>query len=120
MVGPELFAVAWNNGTYRPTGGGYGLKLSAADRDIYIRREWEHVLLFLPGRQDSVRINIDKPSFWNDTCRELISREIGAWLITQGLGRWPKGHPPRIGLRVRGEGAFDVLPFRGPTGPTSR
>jgi hypothetical protein len=113
MTVPDFFAVAWNNGAYHTTGAGYGLKLSAADRDAHIRREWRHVSLVLPGRQKPLHVNIDKSSFWNDTCRELISRDIGAWLIAQGLGRWSNGEPPRIGLRVRGDGAFDVLPFRG-------
>jgi len=119
MAIPGFFAVAWNNGAYHTTGAGYGVKLSAVDRDSHIRREWGHVSLFLSGRQEPLRVNIDKPSFWNDTCRELINREIGAWLIAQGLGRWPSGGPPRIELRVRSEGAFDVLPFRGAPSPES-
>jgi hypothetical protein len=55
-------------------------------------------------------VNIDKPSFWTQTCRELIHQRIGVWLIGEGMGHWTKGKPPRVKLLPRGERAFDVLP----------
>ena len=39
MAIPGFFAVAWNNGAYHTTGAGYGVKLSAVDRDSHIRRK---------------------------------------------------------------------------------
>jgi len=103
-----VIVVAWNNGAHHPSGAGYGLKVSAEDRDRYFRRTWKFVTVEIsasPG-QKTIQINTDKPSFWDSTCRELISKEIGIWLKSQNLAPWPKGSPPRLSLRPAGEARF--------------
>jgi hypothetical protein len=105
-----LAAVAWNNGAHHQSGAGYGLKISAADRDAWLKREWASVELHLPAPHGLAIVNIDKPSFWNETCRELIDQQIGAWLISEGKGRWARGKPPRVKLLPRGERVFEVVP----------
>lgn len=110
MATQGILAAAWNNGAHHVSGAGYGLKISAADRDAHFKREWKTVALHLPAPFGRVEVNTDKASFWNDTCRELICREIGAWLIRDGNGRWPTGKPPSFELRPRGTAAFDVVP----------
>lgn len=60
------------------------------------------VFLNLEGRDDDMPLNTDKESFWNDTCRELISKEIGIWLINNGKAPWPKGRPSRLRLEPVG------------------
>lgn len=94
-------AVAWR-------GGSYGLKISARDRDTYLVREWGSVFLSLPGCREPVEVNIDKPSMWEGTCRELISVRIGDWLKREGRLPWPKGHPPRVSIEPVGERLFRV------------
>lgn len=100
----EFEVVAWNNGR-----AGYGLKMSATDRDAYLKREWGSVDLYLAGRDQPTRVNVDKDSLWNQTCRELISKEIGAWLIDNGMAPWPKGHPPKLRLIWRAPRKFNVI-----------
>ena len=58
--------------------------------------------------------NTDKPSFWNDTCRELISKEIGLWLIRNGKAPWMKGHPSKLQLGLAGERTFKVIILQEP------
>jgi hypothetical protein len=98
-----MIVTAWNNGST-----GYGLKLQAADRDHYFRKSWQTVLLQLDGWQEPVEVNVGKPSFWNGTCRELISHEIGRWLKEQKLASWPKNHPPKLVLEPLGEDRFSL------------
>ena len=93
-----MIVTAWNNGQHHPSGAGYGLKLQAEDRDRYFRKEWKYVIVELEGYSKPVKLNIDKPSFWNTTCRELISKEFGVWLIENNLAPWPKGKPPKLML----------------------
>jgi hypothetical protein len=104
MVRQDFQVVAWSNG-----GTGYGLKISAVDRDAYLKREWGSVDLYLPGSGQPTKVNVDKDSLWNKSCRELISEEIGAWLVANGLAPWPKGEPPRFKLVRRGPREFDVI-----------
>src|SRR5215471_14992640 len=103
MPDRNFVVTAWNNGSHHPSGAGYGLKMCVADRDAWLRRQWGSVYLFLGGQSPSVTVNIDKDSLWNDTCRELISREIGCWLIRTGLAPWAKGKPPKLRLVSRSE-----------------
>jgi len=110
MASVELAVTAWNNGKHHASGAGYGLRVSIADRDKHMKREWGSIDLYLPVPDGLAKVNIDKPSFWTDSCRELIHHQIGAWLIHQRKGHWPKGSPPKIKLVQRGERAFDVRP----------
>ena len=98
---------AWNNGEHHQTGAGYGLKLSASDRDRYFRESWGTVLIHLPDGVES-EVNTDKASFWNESCRELISQEIGRWLIKTGKAPWPGGNPPKFELIPKGERHFEL------------
>jgi hypothetical protein len=104
-----MIVTAWNNGQHHPTGAGYGLKIDAADRERHFRREWKTVALVLEGGDAPVKVNVGKPSFWGKTCRELISAEIGRWLMKNGLAPWPKGHPPRLALEPLGEAGRFLL-----------
>ncbi len=93
---------AWNNGSHHSSGAGYGLRISVADRDQFFDRSSASILLVLTdGNQ--ITVNTDKASFWNDTCRELINKRIGRWLIDDGLAPWPKGQPPEFELTKTGD-----------------
>ena len=99
---------AWNDGKQLESGAGYGLKLSIDDRDKYFNKEWSTVFVELPNSKVPIEINIAKPSFWNNTCRELISQEIGIWLRSEGLAPWVKGKPPKFELVHTGGNLFKV------------
>jgi hypothetical protein len=89
---------AWNNGRHHPTGAGYGFKIGAKDRDEHFQRSWTNVLVSLPDLTQEVEVNVAKDSFWSATCRELISREFGCWLIRYGYAPWSSGSPPKFQL----------------------
>jgi hypothetical protein len=107
-MGREFFAVPWNNGAHLTSGAGYGIKISVADRNMHMKSDWKTVDLYLPDRTDPVSVNIDKPSFWSKTCRELISREIGDWMLKTGIAPWQKGAPPKLRLTPVGTRKFQV------------
>jgi hypothetical protein len=101
---------AWNNGGWHTSGAGYGFKVQAPDRDRWFSPERPVVVVVLPSRTGplAVTVNIDKASFWGATCRELISRDIGQWLISEGHAPWPQGYPPKIEVRRTGPATFEV------------
>jgi hypothetical protein len=101
-----ILATAWNNGKYHPSGSGYGLRVSAADRDRYFERAWRSVELRIDAARPII-VNIDKPSFWHGY-RELISVELGRWMLANQFAPWPKGQPPRFSLIPQGPGAFEI------------
>ena len=103
---PSMTVTAWNNGSHHATGAGYGLKVGASDRDTYFKRSWETILLQLPGSGDPVEVNVAKSSFWRQSCREIINRRIGQWLLARGYAPWPAGAPPRFRLEPVGERIF--------------
>ena len=103
---------AWNNGSHSMSGAGYGIKLKPRDRDICFRKP--EVFLRLEGQADDVPINTGKPSFWNNTCRKLISKVIGFWLIRNGQAPWTKGYPPKLHLKPTGKWAFKVTILQEP------
>lgn len=104
----QLRWTAWNNGQNDKTGNGYGLKVPIVDRDRYFESGRTSVTLILPGSNKEIVVNVRKKSFWSDTCRELISKELGEWLIRTGLAPWPKGNPPKLKVTILGDGRFRI------------
>lgn len=102
---------AWKNGSPSPSGAGYGFKVPIADREAYFDRSWRTITLELPTSAgfEPLEVNIDKPSFWNDTCHELIHKGIGRWLLQRGLAPWPRGAPPVVLVEVSGDRRFRVV-----------
>lgn len=103
-----MIATAWNNGQHHQSGAGYGIKISEQDRDRLFKKEWKSVVLKIEGYDNEVEVNIDKPSFWGETCRELISKEVGLWLIANNNAKWDKGNPPKLRLEPLNERKFKV------------
>ena len=96
---------AWSNGAHHPSGAGYGLKVSAADRDKAFNEAWTHVVLTLAGQGETV-VSLSA-SFWR-TCSELRSAAIGRWLLETGRAPWPRGAPPAVRLTHTGGNRFSV------------
>src|SRR4051812_41670219 len=94
-------ATAWSNGA------GYGLRISASDRDRVFDTSWSAVLLKLPdGSVASVGLS---QSFWR-RCSEVRSAELGQWMLVIRLAPWPRdSHPfsssPAVRRNVSRSGA---------------
>jgi hypothetical protein len=101
-----MIVTAWNNGNHSKSGAGYGIRLTAEDRDRFFIREWQYVIISFEGGEKQARVNIDKDSFWLSSCRELIHIEIGRWLINNNLGYWPRTRPPIFWLEPLPERNF--------------
>lgn len=96
-----MIVTGWSSGSpNNKTGSGYGIRLSRQDRDRWFERQWPSVTLHIEGR-GTVDANLTS-SFWR-RCTELRHKEIGRFLLANGLAPWPKGSPPRLRLeRVKG------------------
>lgn len=97
---------AWSNGSPSKTGSGYGLKISISDRDKYFKKNSKSTILHLAGHKPPISVNTDKQSFWSPICRELISKDIGAWLIENKMGTWKAGYPPKLTMIPLGKNEF--------------
>ena len=117
MTKSEAIVTAWNNGAHHSSGAGYGVKLTTKDRDVYLKREWGGVEIYLPGHANPTKVNVEKDSLWGRQCRELISHEIGKWLLATRMAPWPKGLPPKFRFVARSERTFELRPISN-NGPT--
>jgi hypothetical protein len=91
-------ATVWNNGHHHESGAGYGIKISASDRDRHFKRSWGSISLRIEDQPDGFEVNVDKDSFWSEGCRELIHIRIGSWLRKKKIAPWPKREPPKLEL----------------------
>ena len=103
-----FIAKTWNNGHRQASGAGYGIKITMNDREQFFNRNWRTVTLHLSGNTIPIEVNVDKPSFWNRTCGELISQEIGLWLLRNNASTWPPRTPHHIKMTVISEREFKV------------
>lgn len=99
-MGQRLRVKCWSNGSTRPTGAGYGVRLSPTDRDRHFDRDWQEVVVDLEGTRHIARVPLSA-SFWRG-CPELRSAAIGRWLLDKGLAPWPTGSPPALWLEITG------------------
>lgn len=106
-----MIVTAWKSSKHNKTGAGYGLKVTLKDRDRYFKREWKSAVLYLADPDVAVEVNVDKPSFWNTTCHELICKDIGVWLLGNGFAPWPKGKPPKFVLKLVSPKCFRLSTF---------
>ena len=102
-----MLVTAWKNGTFESSQSSFGLKIQAKDRKRFFRESWKCVIVQLPNGK-KVSVNISKPSFWNDTCRELIHVEFRKWFDEQGLIPWEHGNPPKLELTHISENEFTL------------
>ncbi|WP_411679662.1 hypothetical protein [Clostridium thailandense] len=102
-----MVATVWNNGSFKSSGSGYGIKLSKVDRDIYFKKEWTSVILELGEGEVIIEVNVNKDSFWSK-CRELLNKDIGVWLIKNENGSWKKGKPPKLKIENISGNRFKV------------
>ncbi len=104
-----MVVTAWNNGAHSRNGSGYGFKVSPADRDEFFKKEWQSIILEIPGEPAVEEINIDPALFWGETPRELHSTAVGRWLRHNGLAPWAMGNPPRFILEPVEGNRFKVM-----------
>jgi len=97
-----LIVTAWNNGAHY-----YGLTVAPEDKG-YFNRSHGKINLKLEGEAESIKVNIDKDSFWNNTCGELIKKQIGDWLTRNRLAPWKWRNPPKLCLEKTGKNEFLV------------
>ena len=107
----NFIGTAWNNGLKKESGAGYGLKISRENRDQFFTRHKPVMLKLISAKGTSQAMaNIDKDSFWNGACQELISKDIGVWFIRNCFAPWCKGLPPRFQIVPISENEFEVRP----------
>ena len=73
-VGDRLSCSVWTNGST-----GWGLKVLGGPevRREYFRREVSPVLVEVDGTEHP--FNVDKGSFWTESCGELIGKPLREW-----------------------------------------
>ena len=105
-------ATGWKSGRHSRTGVSYGLKISVEDRDEFFDRNWKTVTLYLVnGKKRRTAIaNVDKASFWEGVCQELINTEIRSWFFEFDFAPWADGDPTRFRMFSKGDGEFEVRP----------
>lgn len=86
---------AWKNSKHSNPNASYGFKVSIKDKYAYFNDSFKDVIILLPNKKRAIA-NKEKESFRDNSCRELISKDIKAWLKSEGLIPWPKGKPPKF------------------------
>ena len=87
----------WSNG-----GSTFGIRVGAANRDMYFDRSWKRIVLVVDGVDHPISLTA---GFWIK-CPELRGGVIRDWLQEQGLDSWQPGKPPRFTLVPLGEARF--------------
>ncbi len=99
-------ASAWNNGNpdYN-SGAGLGLHIFTNYEKNIFGKKFETIDLYYNGELIAKDVNVT-----DKNCPELISSEIGKWLIDNGWHDWPDGKPYKFKLSQRGNtNEFDII-----------
>ena len=96
---------AWNNGSSRISGAGYGIKISINDRNQFFNRNWTQVNITINGTTHIINLT---SSFWRN-CRELRSKHIGFYIINIYNWHWPNRKPPILKLIHTNNNNFTLI-----------
>lgn len=96
---------AWNNGSFKKTGAGYGISIPIDCRAKYFKRDWNSIILNIEDIFVEIKLNT---TFWT-TCNELRSKEIGKFLKKNELQEWEKDKPYELELISCGEKNFKLV-----------
>lgn len=93
-----------------------GLILVAAHSRLVLIAQEQVRLIFRALRPtlrgiNAVSVNVGKSSFWKN-CPELISKDIGRWMLEAGYAPWPKRRPPEFEVEPSGVRTYRVLRAR--------
>ena len=102
-------ATAWNASKYLRSGGGYGFRISKADRDKYLDRRLGSARFLISEPNEWAEANIEKDGFWGDHT-VMIDKSLGQWFLRKGYARWVPGKPPVFHLEPMGRNEFRVIP----------
>lgn len=104
----QFFVIPYNNGKHEKNGNGYGIKINISDRDKFFKKKYKFIRLKLEGLRDEIKVNTDKPTFWNENCRELLHNEIGKWLIMNKMAPWKFRNPPKLKILHLEDNHFEI------------
>ena len=87
----------------------YGVRIGAANRDLYFARNWSEIEVAMDGQFHQFSLT---KGFWHK-CPEF--RDCGKPVIKEWLQRhktieWPRSHPPRMSLIPLGDNKFQLIP----------
>jgi hypothetical protein len=86
-----MIVTCWKNGTPLKSGAGYGLRINHTDTVCF--EGMRNIVLTLEGSSQPIIVEIKIKK-----CAELRKKEIGKWLIDNGLATWPWRKPPKLCL----------------------
>jgi hypothetical protein len=102
---------SWHNGARHKTGAGYGIRIPIILRDRYFNKKYSFIILELEDYSEVIHVNIAKKSFWDSTCRELIHKEIGKWMIKHQIDSWDQGSPFNLKMEWKSENKFKLFKY---------
>lgn len=97
---------AWTNSS-----GSFGFKvLSTEERNLNFSKENSSVNILLPDNNTYIKVvcNTAKKTFWNNTCKELIKKQIGVWFKNNHYYPW-NGHPPKFEVERINSDTYKVI-----------
>ena len=87
---------AYNNGTYDKTGSGYGFRLKNADVKNNSGIFPHTIFITFDTELGKIPVNINQNSVVYGNSVIFTKKEIGIWLIRNGMGTWKEGNPPEF------------------------
>ena len=107
----KMIWTAYKNGRGNCTGAGYGFKIPMDEGKQHFRKEWDTVIIELPHGSSyiPVEVNVNKASFWPETCGEVIDRQIGQRMKRICGLPWPAKKPWKFEAERIGERRFRVV-----------
>jgi len=99
---------AYNNGSYSQTGSGYGFRIKKSDIRDNLDIFTQTIFLTLDTKLKKIPIFINQDSVQFGDCGIFTKKEIGEWLILNGMRKWKEGNPPEFLMKYDGNNHFKI------------
>lgn len=98
----------YNNGLYNQTGAGYGFRITKSDIRNNLKIFTKTIFLTFDSKLIKIPIFINQDSVHFGDSVIFTKKEIGKWLIQNGMGTWKKGAPPEFLMIYDGNNHFKI------------
>jgi hypothetical protein len=99
---------AHNNGTFSSTGSGYGFRIKNSDVKKKSKFLPHNIFISLSNEFTNIKININQDAVSFGEHIIFTKKEIGKWLILNGVKKWDEGHPPKFSMKQEKDNYFKI------------
>jgi hypothetical protein len=92
----SIMISAYNNGEFSQTGAGYGFRIKNSEVKKNSKLLVSEIFITLDNKFKNIKVTINQDTVSDGERVVFTNKEIGRWMIKNGINEWGEGIPPKF------------------------